>query len=57
MTTHLGVMLLFAALVSAVFGTLVRDEPADQLRLGARIFLAFVASAFVLGWLMFFAFG
>jgi hypothetical protein len=57
MTTHLGVMLLFAALVSTVFGTLVRDEVGDQIRLGARIFLAFVASAFVLGWLMLLAFG
>ena len=57
MTTHLGVMLLFAALVSVVFGTLVRDQVVDQITLTIRIFLAFVASAFVLGWLMFFVFG
>jgi hypothetical protein len=26
MTTHLGVMILFAACVSTVFGTLLRDQ-------------------------------
>jgi hypothetical protein len=57
MTTHLGVMLLFGALVSAVFGTLARDQPREQARLGAQILLAFVAGAFVLGWLMYFVFG
>ncbi len=38
MTTHLGVMVLFAACVSAVFGTMLRDQARDQLRLGGRIF-------------------
>ena len=28
MTTHLGVMILFAAGVAAVFGALLRDDPA-----------------------------
>jgi hypothetical protein len=57
MTTHLGVMCLFAALVSIVFGTLVREEAGEQVRLAVRMFLAFVAGAGVLGWLMFFVFG
>ena len=30
MTTHLGVMILFAACVSAVFGTLMREAPRDS---------------------------
>ncbi len=54
--SHLGVMVLFAACVSAVFGTLFRDVPKDQVRLGVRIFLTLVVGAYVTGWLMFFAF-
>ncbi len=57
MTTHLGVMILFAACVSAVFGTLGRDQPRDQLMLGARIFTGLVVGAYVLGWVMFLVFG
>lgn len=56
MTTHLGVMLLFAACVSAVFGALLRETPRDQVRLGGRIFLSLVAGAYALGWLMYFLF-
>ena len=54
MTSHLGVMLLFAACVSTVFGTLLRDEPRDQVRLGGRIFTGLVLGAYALGWLMYF---
>lgn len=56
MTSHLGVMLLFAACVSVVFGTLLRETTRDQFRLGGRIFLALVAGAYALGWLMYFLF-
>ena len=56
MTTHLGVMILFAACVSAVFGTLLRDAPRDQIRVAGRICLALVAGAYALGWLMYFLF-
>ena len=57
MTTHLGVMILFAACVSVVFGTLMRDEPAAELRLAGRIFAALVVGAYALGWVMYIAFG
>jgi hypothetical protein len=56
MTSHLGVMVLFAACVSTVFGTLMRDEARDQLRLAARIFGALVLGAYALGWVMYWAF-
>ena len=56
MTTHLGVMILFAACVSTVFATLLRDKPADQLRLGGQIFTVLVLGAYALGWLMYFLF-
>jgi undecaprenyl pyrophosphate phosphatase UppP len=56
MKSHLGMMIVFAACVSVVFGTLSRDEPRDQLRMGARIFGALVAGALILGWAMYVAF-
>ena len=56
MTSHLGFMMLFAACVSVVFGTLMRDDPREQLRLGARIFAALVLGAYALGWIMYIAF-
>jgi hypothetical protein len=56
MTTHLGVMMLFGACVSIVFGTLMRDTPADQIKLGSRIFGALVLGGYAFGWLMYLAF-
>lgn len=53
MSSHLLLLIVFALLVSAVFATLSRDEPAAQLRTGAKMFGAFVAAAILLGWLMF----
>jgi hypothetical protein len=52
MTSHLGVMTLFALAISAVFAALLRDETRDQTRLGARIFVSLVGGAYVAGWLM-----
>lgn len=53
MTSHFLLLLLFAALVSAVFAALSRDDPREQLRSGAVMFGGFVGAALVLGWLMF----
>ena len=52
MTDHILVIALFAFFVSLVFAVLLRDEPRAQLRLGGLMFLGFLASALVLGWLM-----
>ena len=49
MTTHFGVMVVFALFVSVVFATLMRDEPAEQLRLGARLFGGLVAGGVLAG--------
>ena len=53
MTTHLGLMATFALFVSVAFATLMRDEPGDQLRFGARLFGAFMLTGFVLGWVLY----
>jgi hypothetical protein len=53
MTSHVFLMVVFAFFVSIVFATLLRDEPREQLRTGARMFAGFVAAALVAGWLMY----
>ncbi len=52
MPSHFLVMLVFAGLVSVVFAVLLRDEPAEQARLGGLLFGAFVATGVVLGWVL-----
>jgi hypothetical protein len=52
-TSHVGLMAIFALFVSIVFATLMRDEPKEQLRFGARLFAAFVLGGIALGWLMY----
>jgi hypothetical protein len=51
-TTHLGVMILFAACVSVVFATLGRDDRMAQVRLASRIFAGLVIGAWAVGWIM-----
>jgi hypothetical protein len=51
--THLTAMLLFAFLVSVVFGVLSKDTPRDRLIYGAEVFAAFVGIALLLGWIMY----
>lgn len=53
MTTHLGLMVLFAIFVSIVFASLMRDEPREQLRFGARLFAGFVGAGVLIGWLLY----
>jgi len=53
MTSHFLLLVVFAFFVSLVFSVLMRDEPREQLRTGAMMFGGFIATAIVLGWLMF----
>ncbi len=57
MTTHLGVMVLFAALVASVFGALLRDEASEQVRFAARVFVGLVLGAYLTGWILYLVFG
>jgi hypothetical protein len=52
MTSHFGLMILFAFFVALIFATIAKDTPKEQATLGAKMFGAFIAAAFVLGWVM-----
>lgn len=51
--SHLAYLMVFSALVSAVFATLLRDDLRSRLRFGLTAFAAFVVSALAVGWLMY----
>lgn len=53
MISHVGLMAIFAAFVSITFATLMRDAPAEQARLAAQMFGAFVAGGIMAGWLLY----
>ena len=53
MTTHLGLMIVFAFFVSVVFAGLMRDEPVEQARLGAKMFGGLVGGGILMGWLLY----
>jgi hypothetical protein len=54
MTSHVGLMIVFALFVSIVFATLMRDDPKQQLHFGAQLFAAFVGGGIALGWILYF---
>ena len=51
--SHFVLLTLFAFFVSLIFAVIAKDTPREQLRYGGVMFAGFLASAFVLGWLMF----
>jgi hypothetical protein len=52
-TTHFGLMVIFALFVSVVFATLMRDEPRQQVAFGGRLFAGFVGAGTLIGWLLY----
>jgi hypothetical protein len=46
-------MTLFAGFVSLVFSLVTQDDPVQQLRFGAMLWVALSAGAVVFGWLMY----
>lgn len=52
MTSHIGLLVLFAAFVSLIFATIAKDTPKEQARLGLSLMGSFLGAAIVLGWLM-----
>jgi hypothetical protein len=53
MRSHLVLLTVFAFFVSLVFAVIAKDDARAQLRFGGLMFAGFVASAVVLGWLMY----
>ena len=53
MQSHIVLLVLFAFFVSLVFAVIAKDDIWEQARLGGLLFAGFVASAVVLGWLMY----
>ena len=49
---HFAALLIFAFLVSIVFGVLSRETMRDGAFYSAKVFSAFVGIAILLGWLM-----
>ena len=53
--SHLGLMVVYAALVSAFLALLWRNRPAERWKLFFQIFLGMVGGGLALGWLMYLA--
>jgi hypothetical protein len=51
--SHFLLLAMFAFFVSLVFAVIAKDSSRDQLRFGGLMFGGFLASAVVLGWLMY----
>jgi len=52
MTSHFGLLVLFAFFVSLVFAVIAKDTPKEQARLALSLMGSFLGAAVVLGWLM-----
>ena len=53
MQSHLVLLALFALFVSIVFAVIAKDDAREQVKLGGLMFAGFLATAIVLGWLMY----
>lgn len=51
--SHFDALIVFALLVSVVFGLVNKNTPREQFRYGAFVFFSFLLVAIVVGWLMF----
>ena len=52
-TSHFGLMVVFAFFVAVVFAVIARDDPKEQFKLGGKFFGGFVGVGLLLGWLMY----
>ena len=53
MTSHLGLMAIFAVFVSVVFAALMRETPGEQVRFGLRLLGGFIGAGLLIGWLLY----
>jgi hypothetical protein len=52
-SSHFGLLVVFAVFVSIIFAALTREDPREQLRFGIRLLAGFVGVALALSWLMY----
>jgi len=57
MTSHLGMMILLAALIAPVFAALHRDDLASGRLFALKLFGGLAGGAFVLSWVLYLLFG
>lgn len=53
MQSHFVLLIVFSFFVSLIFAFLTKDDPVEQIRFGGLLFAGFLATAIVLGWLMY----
>jgi len=53
MQSHFFLLGLFAFFVSLIFAVIAKDDVPGQLQFGGMLFVGFLLSAVVLGWLMY----
>jgi len=53
MQSHFVLLVVFSFFVSLIYAFLTKDELREQLRFGGLLFAGFLATAVVLGWLMY----
>jgi hypothetical protein len=53
MQSHLLLLALFSFFVSLTFAVIAKDTLREQLEFGGVLFAGFLASAIVIGWLMY----
>lgn len=51
---HFALMLVFAAIVAVVFGTISKDNLHDRIKYSLRVFLEFVLVGLLLAWVFYF---
>lgn len=52
MTSHFGLMILFAMFVATIFATIAKDTPGEQFRFGITLLGGFIGAGIALGWIM-----
>jgi hypothetical protein len=51
--SHFSALAIFALIVSTVFALITKNEPREQFHYGIKVFLSFLAVAFLVGWIMY----
>lgn len=57
MTSHLGLLVVFAVLVAPVFAAIHRDDFASGRAFALRVCAALVGGAFLLSWVLYLVYG